>query len=395
MTRIRTTMNAKLMTVWCTLILLGLTGAACTPDWQNVTVADYRLRSAEQPMPLTFEVTGFTVDWSASMAPPFHSEDDPKMMDRLERVVYQAFQRSGFLEEKGVEQSLGHLRVSVAIRVTRPAGSAAWQVFAGLLVAVPTLLGAPLGWIRYDSTAQYELLDRAGNVVWRTEVEDVQNHYFALYYGHGNVGEPYRKDLRALSLALVHKLASERAEIMPVLESQRDIAYSVQRIRPRGSGRLPTGLTYSVSEPARKKVTDRLKMAVMQLHDSDGVLKKKLQNQITDYLRVVAGGTGHFMVIDKSRQEKSFRKLVRASKKEAYKDCYDTSCQIPLGMAISADTLLRSSVTRFGNIYILTLELFDLAREAAIASSTSKCDGSEEGFAASVETAVEKLVEQL
>ncbi len=375
------------------LVALPITG--CAPDWRNVTVADYKLRPAVQPIPLTFEVTGFTVDWSAAMAPPFHSEDEPKMMDRLERVTYKAFQKSGFLVDSGAEQSLGHLRLSVDIQITRPAGSFAWQVFVGLLILTPTLVGAPIGWIQYDSTARYELLDRAGDVVWTADVEDEQNHYFALYYGHANVGEPYRKDIRDLSLEFVRKFNSNRDNLMARLMSRKEVPYAVQRMRPHGSTRLPAGVAYVATQPRKKSVGERLKLAVMRLHDPGKVVKRKLEGQITDYLRVVAGGTGHFMVIDKSRQEESFRKLIKESKKESYKECYDTSCQIPLGMAVSADTLLRPSVSKFGKQYILTLELFDLAREASIASSTARCDGSEEGFATAVDKAVESLVETL
>lgn len=382
---------------WTTTVVVILLSAAwlaaCDPDWRNVTVAEYRLQRPRTAVPLTFEVTGFTVDWSASMATPFHSDDEPRMMDRLETAIQTSFTRSGFLAPTSIDNSLGHLRMSVDVQVRRPAGSFVWQVIDGTLLIIPSLIGLPIGWIKYQSTANFELLDRTGNTIWKTQVEDEQNHYIAIYYGHGNISEPYRKDLRNLSLRFIAAFDSQRQSLLARLEAQRSHRYEVRRIRAPGGRKLvlPVGYQPTEQPKSNRRVEDRIKLAVMDLHDKLGVLQTALENNITDYLRVVAGGTGLFIVIDRTRQEESLRQMVKESKKESYKACYDTQCQIPLGMAVAADSILRSEVTRFGKSYILTLELVDLAREATVASATAKCNGTEEGFATAVEAAVKDL----
>jgi len=150
----------------------------------------------------------------------------------------------------------------------------------------------------------------------------------------------------------------------------------------------------TVAAPQTQPVREKTTVAVMRVHDEHKLLKRNLEDRMTDYIRARMGGTGRFVVIDKSRQKKSLRELIRKEKKESYKDCYDATCQIPLGMALSADNILRVSVTRFGDVYTLSLELVDLAKEAAVATSTADCDGSEKGFKGAIESAVEDLARQ-
>ena len=133
----------------------------------------------------------------------------------------------------------------------------------------------------------------------------------------------------------------------------------------------------------------------MQLYDPHRLVKSSVEDALTEHLRFRIGSTGRFLVIDKSRQEQSLKQLVKRVKKESYKACYDTSCQIPLGMALAADAILRVSVSRFGDVYTVNLELIDLAREASIATATADCDGSAPGLKTALEAAVKVLVKQL
>ncbi len=318
-------------------------------------------------------------------------------MDRLERVVREGLDQSGFLRSTTSDEAIGHLRVALDVRITRPPGSFAWQLVDGLLLIAPSMIGLPIGWIKYQTTAQIELLDRTGSVVWKTQVNDKQNHYFAIYYGHRNVNEPYRKDLRDISLKFVRAFEQERDVLLATLMKSKNAPYSITRLRPIGYRRAaPTGvapLPHNMKRP--RPVEERLKLAVMDVHAKRKLLSGSLQEKVTDYVRVVAGSTARFIVIDKSRQEEHRKRLIRGSKKESYKDCYDNRCQIPLGMAVAADSLLRTEVKKFGKTYIVTMELVDLAREATVASSSAKCDGSEEGFAAAIDDAMERLVNNL
>ncbi len=109
---------------------------------------------------------------------------------------------------------------------------------------------------------------------------------------------------------------------------------------------------------------DLTKLAVMTLEDRSGELSGTLVDDLTDFLRTQIAHRGTFIVIDKSRQAEALKKMVGDARKESYRACYDEHCQIPLGQALSADTILRVKLTRIGSTYQLTAEVVDLAKEA-------------------------------
>ncbi len=102
----------------------------------------------------------------------------------------------------------------------------------------------------------------------------------------------------------------------------------------------------------------------MTLEDSTGELSEKLIDNLTDYLRTQVARRGTFIVIDKGRQAEAIKKIAGDARKESYKECYDEKCQIPLGQALSADTILRVKLSRIGSTYQLNAEVVDLAKEA-------------------------------
>lgn len=122
-----------------------------------------------------------------------------------------------------------------------------------------------------------------------------------------------------------------------------------------------------------------VKLAVMTIENRTGDdLSGQLMDNLTDFLRTQIARRGNFVVIDKSRQAAALKQLVAEERKESYKQCYDKSCQIPLGKALSADTVLRVKITRIGSTYHLSAEMVDLAKEAV-----------DPGKAASVEVPVD------
>jgi hypothetical protein len=129
----------------------------------------------------------------------------------------------------------------------------------------------------------------------------------------------------------------------------------------------------------------------MEIEDQAGKLGKEVAARGTDYLRATLNATKAFIVIDKSRQAEALMTVIVDNKKESYKDCYNQSCQIPLGQALAADTILRTSITRLASFCTLSSELVDLEKEAATGGGMAKFDCSEDGLS----MAIEKLVPQL
>jgi len=122
------------------------------------------------------------------------------------------------------------------------------------------------------------------------------------------------------------------------------------------------------------------KLAVMDIEDKTGTFESSVIESATEYLRGKLSAADKFVVIDRTRQAAIMKKLIREEQKESYKQCYDESCQIPLGQALAADTILRSSITHFSDKFTLTVELVDLAKEASVKGATADFDGSEKGL---------------
>ena len=141
---------------------------------------------------------------------------------------------------------------------------------------------------------------------------------------------------------------------------------------------------------------NRTILAVMELEDNSGTLSAKDVQTATDYLRGRLTATGRYFVIDKSRQAAALQKVVLESKKESYQECRDKECQIPLGQALSADSILRTVVLYLGGVYTIQAELVDLSKGAAIKGATVDFDEKPgEAPARSLSGALRDLVAQL
>lgn len=126
----------------------------------------------------------------------------------------------------------------------------------------------------------------------------------------------------------------------------------------------------------------------MEFEDRSGTLSEKTLSDATEYIRSAFVASNKFIVIAKERQDKV---MIAEMKKESYKLCNDKNCQIPLGQALSADTILRTSINSLGGVYVITSELIDLAKEATVVGAKQNFDGSE----ASLVSALDKIVEQI
>ena len=140
----------------------------------------------------------------------------------------------------------------------------------------------------------------------------------------------------------------------------------------------------------------RPKLAVMELEDESGTLKPDLRVDLTEYLRKRLAASGRFVLIDSSRQSRELRRLVEDAKKESYKACYDKGCQIPLGKALSADSIVRLVVSEIGGTYVVSAEHIDLAKEAVVGGGLAECPAQPvAGRASRLMSALRSVAEQL
>ena len=134
---------------------------------------------------------------------------------------------------------------------------------------------------------------------------------------------------------------------------------------------------------------EKLKLAVMEFEDLSGKLSKKMLSVATEQIRSKFVASNKFIVIAKERQENA---MIKQMKKESYKLCNDKNCQIPLGQALSADTILRTTITFFGGTYTITSELIDLAKEATVKGAEATFNGTEKSMKEALDSIVTQIV---
>ncbi len=134
-----------------------------------------------------------------------------------------------------------------------------------------------------------------------------------------------------------------------------------------------------------------IKVAVFPIEDKSGKLSKKVLESGTTQLRLYLISSHRFVVIDKGEQEKRLNELIAREKKASYNISHDDKWRIPLGQALSADSLLRATVTEFGGVFSLGVELVDLAKEATVRAAAADFDGSDKGFYKAIKAVVADL----
>jgi len=137
-------------------------------------------------------------------------------------------------------------------------------------------------------------------------------------------------------------------------------------------------------------------VAVMDFDDRSGELEGELLDGLTDYFRARLVASGRYSVVDKSRQAEARRKMIVNARAESYKPCYDRTCQIPLGQALAADSVLSGNIVRIGSSFIVKAELVDLAREVTVSGGVAKCTVEpREGLEERLVEALESIVLQM
>ncbi len=141
-------------------------------------------------------------------------------------------------------------------------------------------------------------------------------------------------------------------------------------------------------------VVAKPKIAVMDIHDRSNKMSKDLLENATEMIRGKLSATGQFMVIDRSSQQEKMKQMIGKEKKESYNQNYDKESQIPLGRALAADSILRSTISCLGNDCMLSAEIVDIAREVSTKGGTSKFIFDKSDLSSLI-AAIEDVVEQM
>ena len=139
---------------------------------------------------------------------------------------------------------------------------------------------------------------------------------------------------------------------------------------------------------------EKLKLAVMDLEDLSGKLSEDTLSGASEYFRVIFAQTNRYIIISKDRQKNQISDLRKKYNTDpSYKSCTDKNCQIQLGQALSADLIVKTSVSFFAGFYTLASELIDLEKEATIIAATEEYDGTPQALRTAIKNIVAKIVE--
>lgn len=139
---------------------------------------------------------------------------------------------------------------------------------------------------------------------------------------------------------------------------------------------------------------EKLKLAVMDLEDLSGKLSEETLTGASEYFRIIFAQTNRYIIISKDRQKEQISGLRKKYNTDpTYKSCTDKNCQIQLGQALSADLIVKTSVSFFAGFYTLASELIDLEKEATIIAATEEYDGTPQALRTAIKNIVNKIVE--
>ena len=139
---------------------------------------------------------------------------------------------------------------------------------------------------------------------------------------------------------------------------------------------------------------DKLKLAVMEFEDLSGSIEPFVLAGASEYLRVGFASTNRYVLITKERQKEQIGDLRKKFNTDpTYKACTDKNCQIQLGQALSADMIVKTTVSLFAGLYTISSELIDLEKEATIIAAKEDYDGSPKSLREAIDKIVVQIVE--
>lgn len=388
------------------IALLGLGGAGCAAQRVVVPLPPFPAAKAASFDDLRFELRTFNITGAGSSDTNTGNAEAMRrrFLDYVRVNAKFAEIMDATLHWSDGAATPGTLIVDVAVDVDH----SQWRTYVLDLFAVwPGTLWWPV--LPQWGTCTVKVTARAvapdGAVVWSKTV-DGEEGYGMFWYGW------YRTE--PVELAYAEAGAKAFAEIMADLARSRDGIYAHLRTMPAqpvmvakpappdpgpaAAPAPPPPPPPQVEQPSTQLAAQREAwvVAVMNIMDTQAADPERetdevLLRSLSDQVRIDIARRG-VRVVDRGQQERVLAEMVEEAKADSYKECYDTSCQVPLGKALAASHLLRSQIARFGKTCVLSGEMIDLAREVTVAAASVRADCSEEGFLEASESLTTNLI---
>lgn len=128
-------------------------------------------------------------------------------------------------------------------------------------------------------------------------------------------------------------------------------------------------------------------VAVFDLEDESGQIKRNTLNQLTSYLVSKLTQVAGYRVVPRDQ----LRLRLVQEQNNSYKECYDQSCQIELGKAMAAEKSLATQIIRIGNKCAVTSSLFDLRTETTEQAASADTGCSDEDLMEAMKQIADQL----
>lgn len=214
---------------------------------------------------------------------------------------------------------------------------------------------------------------------WNLEASLAKMSLHDLELEQGGAGNRYR------ALAATPKIPE--VELLFLKSANEMIAAELARRRPpdptppASSPPISITVTQSLAESSSEQLgsesgfasPSRVKgevIAVFDLEDVGGGLRRGYADQLTEYFAVQLSSLG-YKVVPRSQ----LRERISSEKQESYKTCYDESCQIDLGKAVAAQKSVATKLLKIESTCAITATVYDLRSETTetAASVETRC----------------------
>jgi outer membrane protein OmpA-like peptidoglycan-associated protein len=152
----------------------------------------------------------------------------------------------------------------------------------------------------------------------------------------------------------------------------------------------PSPAAPTLAEPVRAEVAAASVVSVVAVFDvEDGTerLGVKDTRQLGDYLAAQVASIPGTRVVPRDQ----LRSAIVDTKADSYKACFDQSCQIELGKAVSASKTVATKLLRVGSRCALTTTIYDLKTETTERAATARTDCTADALFNAVDAVVHEL----
>lgn len=139
---------------------------------------------------------------------------------------------------------------------------------------------------------------------------------------------------------------------------------------------------------------DKLKLVIMEIEDLSNEIEPDVLTNATEHIRGSFIGTNRYLIIAKDRQKDAISDIRKKFNTDPrYKSCTDKGCQIQLGQALSADFVVKTTISSLGEFYRIRSAFIDLEKEVEIYGAHEDYDGSARALSEAIDKVVIKIVE--